>query len=171
MRPTRVVRLTFLVLTLLLVPACRDDVASTSEPEPTTLPPPSTAGPTPSGSGDIVGFPLDTILFNDTELLVALADDPGRRSQGLRQVEDFGEVDGMLFVFGGPVNAVFTMQDTPTPLDLLLLEEDGTVLEILHMDPCGGADCRYPPTVVYHYALEVPQGSLDVAVGDRLVIP
>lgn len=172
MRSVGTKRCTHLLVMVLVLTACRADIASTSEPIP-TAPTPDTSTETPdqAGTGDVSGFPIDVISLDGVDLEVAVADNPGRRSKGLRHVEDFGALSGMLFVFGGPVNAVFTMEDTPTPLDLILLEDDGTVMEILPMDPCGGNDCRFPPTVVYHYALEVPQGSLDVAVGDRFLLP
>ncbi len=144
------------------------DTIPASPSTPTIAP---TTTPAAPDMGDVDGFPTTTLLLDGTELLVAVADDPSRRSQGLRGVVDFGDLAGMLFEFDGPVTAVFTMQDTPTPLDLILLDEDGAVLEVLVMDPCDGNDCRFPPTVVYHYALEVRQGSLDVAVGDRLELP
>lgn len=161
------------VVTLLAITvaftACSPGTAD--PPSPTTEPTTSVTSLASIDTGDITGFPTATITFDGRELLVAVADTPGRRSRGLREVKEFGDLSGMLFRFGGPVTAVFTMQDTPTPLDLFLLDADGTVLEVLAMDPCSGSECRFPPTVVYHYALEAPRTSLDASIGDRLMLP
>ncbi len=154
---------------LLLIGACTRDAISDAEPVP-TLPATEAAAGGPS-TGDVDGFPIDTISHAGSHLLVAIADTPVKRSQGLRGVTDLGELGGMLFVFEGPVTTVFTMEDTVTALDLFLLAEDGTVLEVIPMEPCGGADCRFPPTVVYHFAFEAPQGSVEAAVGDRFILP
>ncbi len=156
----------------LTVTGCARDAVADRAPEPVpTLPPVGTPAPTRSGTGDVVGFPIDTILFEGSPLTVAVADTPQRRSQGLRDVEDFGELDGMLFVFDGPVTTAFTMDGTPTPLDLFLLDEDGVILEIIRMDPCAGPDCRFPPRLLYRYALEVPQGAITAGVGDSFTLP
>lgn len=163
-QPARVL----LALVVALV-ACTTGTTEATSPVPGSTT--AVASPALVDTGDVAGFPTTTIAFDDQELIVAVADTPGRRSQGLRGVERFGDLAGMLFRFDGPVTAVFTMQDTPTPLDLFLLDADGTVLEILAMDPCTGPDCRFPPTVLYHYALEVPRMSLGASVGDRLTLP
>lgn len=144
---------------------------ATGTPSPASGSTTVVASPDPVDTGDVKGFTTTTITFGGQDLIVAVADDSSRRSQGLRGVERFGDLAGMLFRFEGPVTTVFTMQDTPTPLDLLLLDADGVILEILAMDPCSGPDCRFPPTVAYHYALEIPRGSLDASVGDRFDLP
>jgi len=66
-------------------------------------------------AGGLDGFPRDEILVSGQPWLVAIADDPTRRAQGLMGVEDLGALRGVLFVFPEDTTAGFWMKDTPSP--------------------------------------------------------
>ncbi len=81
---------------------------------------------------------------------VELADTPEERSRGLMHRESLPGSAGMLFVFESPHNAVFWMENTLIPLDILFLSAKGVVLRIhenavpLDRTPIsGGEDVMY----------------------------
>jgi len=92
---------------------------------------------------------------------VAVAATPEERSQGLRAVDDLGDLDGMLFTWGGDtVTSRFTMADTIIPLDISFFSTDGNYVDGFPMTPCSVADCpTYSAETGYAFALEVPAGS------------
>lgn len=91
-----------------------------------------------------------------------LADSPEKRASGLMGLEKMPQpAQGMLFAYDGDVNNPFWMKETLMPLDIAFLHENGTILEILSMEPCppGQEVCPlYSAGTSYRYALEVPAG-------------
>lgn len=139
-------------------------VAPTTAP-PTTTPPTTVAEPTEVNTGDIVGFETESVELNGETLLVAIADTSELRSQGLMGVTDFGDLDGMLFVYDLSTNGAFWMRDTLVPLDIAFFDGDGSVVKVLTMLPCppefADNECdRYRPDGPYTSALERPAGSM-----------
>jgi uncharacterized membrane protein (UPF0127 family) len=95
------------------------------------------------------------------DLLVA--DTPALRNQGLREVDDLGEWDGMLFVRPEPVASVFTMADTAMDLSIGWYDVDGHLLGTSDMFVCEGSDSTcptYPSPGPWSYAVEYPLGTL-----------
>jgi uncharacterized membrane protein (UPF0127 family) len=85
---------------------------------------------------------------------------------------DLGGLDGMLFMFPSDSDGGFWMKDTLIPLDIAFFDADGTLVNLLTMEPCATAPCpSYRPGGSYRYAVEAPAGDLDfVVAGSRLVI-
>jgi uncharacterized membrane protein (UPF0127 family) len=104
------------------------------------------------------GFEVIQLTVDGDPLSVALADTPALRRQGLRGVEDLGEVAGMWFTWGGAEStSAFTMQDTLIELDIAFFDADGEVVDVLTMVPCSQSDCPlYRASRPYVAALEVP---------------
>ncbi len=123
--------------------------------------------------------PNDLMVFDRVKIVVggetwdvAVADTPVLRAQGLMGVTDL-HVDGMLFVFDGPVQAAFHMQDTLIPLDIAFFGEDGVLIDQFTMTPCDEVPCpTYPAAAPFEYAIETTVGgfeglgSLVLNVGD-----
>jgi uncharacterized membrane protein (UPF0127 family) len=95
--------------------------------------------------------------------LVAVADDPSLRGDGLRDHVELGEYAGMLFAFDSDTNASFTMAAVTQALEIGWYTADGKRVGGAHMAPCPGrsqADCPvYAPGQMYRFALERPGGS------------
>lgn len=131
-----------------------------------------TTAPGRPDTGDVTGFPVATITVGDDALLVAVADNGGRRQKGLRGVADLGDLAGMLFVWERDTTPSFTMRDVPIDLDLALLDADGVVVDTLPMAVCTPTVCPvYGSTTPARYAIESPAGSLGLADGDVVGLP
>ena len=144
----------------------------TTEAPSTAGPSTTTSEPGPPETGDVEGFQLAEVVIEGEVLMVAVADNRGRRSRGLQGVEDLGDLAGMLFWWGEPTASVFTMKDTLIALDIAFLDRDGAVIEVLEMEPCEATPCpKYGITAVYWAALESPLGSLGLEPGDEVGLP
>jgi uncharacterized protein len=87
---------------------------------------------------------------------VEVADDAGERSRGLMFRETMDEDHGMLFVFEEQRPVGFWMKNTPMPLDLVFISEDGTVKAVLKGEPYSEAVIS--PGVPVHFVLELKAG-------------
>ena len=107
------------------------------------------------------GFDTTTISIDDREMVVAVADTPETRRQGLMGVNELGGLDGMLFVFEADSESGFWMRDTLIPLDIAFFTFEGIFVDKLTMMPCTNDDCPfYHATGRYRYAIEAPEGDL-----------
>lgn len=93
-------------------------------------------------------------------LLAALND--AQRARGLMGVTDLRGYSGMLFSYEEEVTNAFYMRNTPMPLSIAWIGEDGQIVSIEDMEPCDDRDdCpRYSPAGPYRFAIEAPKGAL-----------
>lgn len=102
-------------------------------------------------------------------LTVYLADTPERRELGLMHVRSLPDDRGMLFIYPDAKRHSFWMRNTFVPLSLAYIRDDGTIDQLVDMEP---HDERPHPSVgSVRFVLEVRQGWFrehQVAVGDRL---
>ena len=87
---------------------------------------------------------------------IEIADDPGERERGLMFREDMDDDHGMLFVFEDQREVGFWMKNTPMPLDLLFIAQDGTVKAIKQGEPLSEAVIS--PGVPVRFVLELKAG-------------
>jgi uncharacterized membrane protein (UPF0127 family) len=143
----------------------RVDTTSSAPPEPvTTVTAPGTSdyvAEVPIIPGPLAGFETDTIALDGEELLVAVADTPELRRQGLMSVPDLLDLDGMLFVFSNETTTGFWMKDTLIPLDIAFFDANGKFVDGFVMEPCVTPGCpTYRPSGSYRYALEMAVGDM-----------
>ena len=146
---TRLVALGTALAVALAVAGCTSDSSDRRSLSPDEIPP------------SLIGHPLTVVELGDLELHVAVADTPGARSRGLMGVDDFGAVDGMVFVYDTPTETSFYMKDVLVPLDLAFVGADGRVLEVRTMALCTAEPCPlYRSPAPFMWAVETPAGGL-----------
>lgn len=97
--------------------------------------------------GEVVSFQIE------------IADTEERRARGLMFRTDLPEDRGMLFVFEQTRPVGFWMKNTPLPLDLVFIDEEGTVIDILPGEPFSTASIA--PDAPSRFVLELHQGTSD----------
>lgn len=145
---------------------------STTVVQTTTVPTSSTTTPIDEvDTGDVEGFGVARIRVGDEELVVAVADEPAERARGLMEVNDLGDLNGMLFSWGGDeVTTGFYMKNTLIPLTIAFYAADGSYVDSLEMEPCRTDECpTYRSSGPFAYAIEFP-AVRGVSPNDRLVL-
>jgi uncharacterized membrane protein (UPF0127 family) len=98
-----------------------------------------------------------------------LATTPQSRTVGMMFREKSAPNHGMLFVFDYKAQQCFWMLNTPLPLSIAFIDDDGTILQIKDMSPRSEAlHCSQRPV---KYALEMEQGWFGrkgAAVGSKI---
>ncbi|WP_427914582.1 DUF192 domain-containing protein [Ramlibacter sp. MMS24-I3-19] len=79
-----------------------------------------------------------------------------QRARGLMHCTELGPNEGMLFICDDCAVQSFWMKDTPLPLSIAFLEEDGTIVHIGDMEP-HSLDSHACPQPVRHI-LEMRRG-------------
>ncbi len=90
---------------------------------------------------------------------IEIADDESERSAGLMFRESMDDDHGMLFVFPQTKEAGFWMKNTPMPLDLIFIGEDGRVRGVLPGEPFSEAVIS--PGKPVRFVLELKRGTAD----------
>lgn len=111
---------------------------------------------------EINDFRVEEVQVGDRTLMLAIADSPALRSQGLQGVTDLLDLDGMLFFWRHDGDA-FWMKDTLIPLDIVWFNEDGSYKDRTAMVPCTQDPCLTysPDDLAFRYAIEANPGDLD----------
>jgi len=107
------------------------------------------------------------------DLTVELADDPHEISTGLMGRPDIGRHDGMLFLSDAPRVPQFWMKDTLIPLDMIFIEEDGTI-SLVAPDRQPGDLSHVSPERPVIAVLELEAGKsaqMGLREGDTVILP
>jgi uncharacterized protein len=117
------------------------------------------------GFGEVavtIAGPVDDF---EGEWCLLLAETSEQRQRGLMGVTDpeLAGYDGMLFRFPEDVMSSFYMRNTPMPLSIAFIDQEGQLVSTTDMEPCEDRDgCPlYPAAGPYRWAVEVPQGGLE----------
>ncbi len=120
------------------------------------------------------GFPvIKKISLGDppTDLWVEVANTPLKKTIGLMFRTDL-QNRGMLFSFSDEKPRSFWMQFTFIPLEAIHIDSQGTVVDIISMEPCTSLVCRtYLSSKPAQYVLEVPKGFYQkhsVCIGQKI---
>jgi uncharacterized membrane protein (UPF0127 family) len=85
-----------------------------------------------------------------------LAMTPEQRQKGLMYRRDLATHEGMLFIFEQPQPQCFWMRNTPTPLSIAFVADDGSIVNLADMTPFDEkSHCSNQPV---RYVLEMNQG-------------
>ncbi len=119
----------------------------------------------------LADFRVGTVRLEGGEFVVAIADTPVLRPQGLMNVTNLLSLDGMVFFWPEDTETRFWMKDTLISLDIAWFDSSGLFISMLTMPPCGDEEhCpKYFAAGPYRSALEMPEGAMpDLREGSRL---
>ena len=108
----------------------------------------------------------------DVALSIEIADDSSEQQRGLMHRGRLADGSGMLFVLKETREAQFWMRNTPSPLDLVFVKDDGTIVTIKRGEPLSDAIISSDADV--RFVLEIAAGEaqrLGLAPGDKLRHP
>jgi uncharacterized membrane protein (UPF0127 family) len=111
-------------------------------------------------------FAEKKIGVGESCLRVLVADTPDKRAHGLRDRQDMGGFDGMVFEFGQTMNhekTRFTMSGVKFPLTIGFYNESGLRVDATDMELCPGNDGECPSygsKEPFNTAIETPKGKL-----------
>lgn len=153
-------------------PSSPTEGADDAVPPPPADGVPVTAVPSGGGRTAVPGFGevLVEVERSDGSVVqwcLLLAETPAQRQRGLMTVTDpgLGGYDGMLFRFEAPNEGGFYMRNTPQPLSIAYLDDDGATVSVQEMAPCvDEPGCpSYPAGAPYRRTVEVPVSEGGVA--------
>ncbi len=102
---------------------------------------------------DLPAIPLQAGMHN---IRAAVAHTPDPRQTGLMFRREMAQHEGMLFIFEQASRQCFWMKDTPLPLSIAFLADDGSVVNIADMKPQAlDSHCSTQPV---RFVLEMNQG-------------
>lgn len=117
--------------------------------------------------------PLEVATADGPRLFtIEVADDGARRSAGLMYRRTMPDDRGMLFIFEETRPVSFWMKNTPMPLDLVFIAEQGRIEAILPGEPYSIAPVS--PGKPVRYVLELKAGTAareGISVGDMVRHP
>jgi hypothetical protein len=119
-----------------------------------------------------MNLPRVQITAGEHSIQVYVARSDEERALGLMHRRELPKDEGMLFMCDDHAVQKFWMKDTPLPLSIAFLEEDGTILKIADLEPhdLDGESSEHP----VRFVLEVNQGWFDehgITPGARLAGP
>jgi uncharacterized protein len=110
-----------------------------------------------------------SLLVGNARVIAEVASTEIERERGLMFRSTLAEGEGMLFVFDKDDTIAFWMKNTKIPLSLAYIASDGTIRQIVDLEPESLASIPSERSV--RYALEVPRGWFSrsgVKVGDMV---
>ncbi|TPK58894.1 DUF192 domain-containing protein [Mesorhizobium sp. B2-4-15] len=117
--------------------------------------------------------PLIAVTKNgERSFSIEVADTDAEREAGLMFREDMAANHGMLFVFDETREVNFWMKNTPMPLDLIFVGQDGRIRAIKHGEP--QSEAIVSPGEPVRFVLELKAGTAardGIADGDLLRHP
>ncbi|HMM46766.1 MAG TPA: DUF192 domain-containing protein [Thiobacillaceae bacterium] len=111
-----------------------------------------------AGAAADAPLPRTELRAGEHRFDVEIAATPSQHAQGLMGRTELADNAGMLFVFKNRGRHCFWMKDTPLPLSVAFLADDGSVVGIEDMQPMT-TDSHCAPVPV-RYALELRAGAL-----------
>lgn len=116
----------------------------------------------PSKQGRQLDFTEEVTFLNESgeeisTVKVAVADEPSERNQGLMDVTNLENDEGMLFIFGEEDELSFYMANTPLPLDIIFVNSDSMIVRI-HHNTTPFSDRQLPSDAPAQFVVETNGG-------------
>uniref|UniRef100_UPI00334061A2 DUF192 domain-containing protein n=1 Tax=Castellaniella defragrans TaxID=75697 RepID=UPI00334061A2 len=114
-------------------------------------------------------LPVVSLTVGAHPVQAEVARTPEARSHGLMERHSLAQDHGMLFVFDEDDRYCFWMKNTPLPLSIAFIDQQGRIVSIQDMQPYA-LDPHCPPEPV-RYTLEMAQGWFNragVSVRDKV---
>ena len=101
-------------------------------------------------------LPQTTLTVRFFQITAEVASTPGQRAKGLMGRKSLLPNHGMLFIFESPSTQCFWMKNTPLPLTIAFVADDGKIVNFADMQPFSEQEhCSARPV---RFALEMEQG-------------
>jgi uncharacterized membrane protein (UPF0127 family) len=110
-----------------------------------------------------------SLQIGSARVIAEVASTETERERGLMFRTALADGEGMIFVFDKDEAIAFWMKNTKLPLSLAYISSDGTIRQIVDLEPESLASIPSERSV--RYALEVPRGwfsRVGVKVGDKV---
>lgn len=139
---------------------------------------PSVRGVAVAQDGTAMILPVDPVTLlvetakGERSFTIEVADTDSERSAGLMFRTEMADTHGMLFVFENTRRVAFWMKNTPMPLDLIFIGEDGRIAAIMPGEPFSTSPIS--PSASVRFVLELKAGTAQkagIADGDRVRHP
>ena len=128
--------------------------------------------------GDNITYPTAPLaIFTSTTRLnftVEVATTKQQLEHGLMFRKEMAKDHGMLFIFDAPQTIRMWMKNTILPLDMLFVDQDGTITQIVHNAKPQSTDVIASVSGKIVRVLELNGGAADayhIATGDRIIYP
>src|SRR5690606_5350365 len=115
-----------LLAALLCGVACREEAFSAGRDESTAATAPLNDSPRKAQPK----LPTTKLFVGTNEIVAEIASTRDQISTGMMWRTNMAEVEGMLFVFGGPTKVSFYMRNTVLPLSCAYIDPEGVILEL-----------------------------------------
>ena len=114
-------------------------------------------------------LPTSLLQIGSARVIAEVASTETTRERGLMFRTALADGEGMIFVFDKDDRIAFWMKNTKLPLSLAYIASDGTIRQLVDLEPESLASVPSERSV--RYALEVPRGwfsRVGVKVGDKV---
>ncbi len=102
------------------------------------------------------GLPRAELAAGFHRIVAEVAATQAERSQGLMHRQRLGANEGMVFVFPATATHCFWMKNTPLPLSIAFLDEQGRIVSVAEMAP--HSEESHCPAQPARFALEMNAG-------------
>jgi uncharacterized protein len=114
-------------------------------------------GPAMAQDGPQPRLPTVVLTAGMHRITAEVAQAPYEQAAGLMFRRQMGANDGMLFVYDRPHTLCFWMRNTPLPLTIAFIDDEGRIVETADMQPFDDRT-RHCSSTELRFALEMHQG-------------